>query len=554
VSIDRSLLWGFAFTLGLACAPLEEAGTQDGPPGGFAPIMPDGAPSGLVHPGYAAGPPSMRWMLGEHSRDADQRIVVPDRGDVIAGTDLGASVSLGARTFFYLGDSFWPGRVECSSAEFSASRMMSSACARNVCCNDAIAFTEDDDPTDGVDLAIPTHRTRSGEESFLPLVIAGIHDDPDFLGGLWRGNRDPNYTAPGGAGLATGLPGRDGPQVMLWYTTSVWPQGHINRAMRPFRAPRSFVAVSGDGVTFAPLVADAQGTPLPFSFDEEGAPAKFLCTSPVEVTAGQLRRICEGPDPGRTGEPSILCSLEPERRAAGGMLVFGSGRNYRLSPLYLAFLSYAHLGRGREWDLRYLGRDARGGWEWKSEEQDAYPIIGAEYAENRRFREECVERTAFWRCAAAVRDAARAGEVDAAEDLFGELSVKLITDGPAGMAPTLVMLSNHQRSPRTIAGGNALEERDHLKTYMREGDVLYRTASLDAPHRWSQRPRKTGASGYGPYIIDRYTRYDAKTGELELWHVLSLWKGPAMSDDARWTQYGVATVEARIPWPAQGAR
>ncbi|MCP4601747.1 MAG: hypothetical protein GY847_14730 [Proteobacteria bacterium] len=503
------------------------------------------------HPGYKFGPDSLRWFIGEYSyynELGDQEISVPHKGDTISGSDLGSSVYLNGRTFFYLGDTFWPGRVECHRSRFDPQAMQAVACAPNACCNDAIVISADDDPTNGIDVGIPLHKTDTNQTAFLPLIIPGIHDNPSFLGQFWQLNRDPNFTTTGGSGLITGLVNQPGPTVLLWYTIANWPQRTIDRVRHPYRAPRSFVVSSKDGFRFKSLVTEKDGTPSPFSLDRENAPAKFLCTSPVEITADQMSLYCNGTAKS-TDKQSILCKLEDEERAQGGILVFGSGRNYRLSPLYLAYVSHAHLAKGGGWHIRYLGKNSTGEWIWKHREDEAYPIIGSSYIENQNYLDSCVNWTGFWRCAATIRDLAWTGAVDEATGLFGEVSVKLILDVPKGSEPTLVMLSNHHYSPTNIKKGDLFENINNLKTYLRQGEVYYRTASLSAPHEWSRVPKPIGVTGYGPYIIDRHTRYDKELGKLHLWYVLSLWRGQPMSDFKKRTQYGIATANVSVPWP-----
>lgn len=505
----------------------------------------------VVHPTYAGLSLRTKWFLGEHSFLKDTDISVPGREDLISGTDLGSSVHLNGRDFFYLGDTFWPGRTECGRGRFDAKSMQPAGCAPNACCNDAIVVSEDSDPTDGLDVGIPLVRSRTDRLNFKPLIIPGIHDNPNFLGEFWHRNRDPNYTAPGGSALVHNLVNDPGARVVLWYSTAVWPQGRISEQRSRFRAPRSYVAVSKNGYDFESLVKDKSGEPAAFSLDKPGAPTKFLCTAPVEVTAEQLQRMCDDGTDGSADK--LLCRLPEKHRARGGLLVFGSGRNYRLSPLYLVYLSHAHLARGDGFYPRFAVSSEDGSWGWTEYEGEATAVIGEAYTHAPLFRTACMGENGFWKCAAAVRELARTEEVDEPTGLFGEVSVKLILEGPAGMTPTLVMLSNHQGSAEDIPDRDETGDWKALKSHFRNTPIFVRTASLDTPHLWSA-PEPTGVSGYGPYIIDRFTDWDEEAGELSLWHVVSMWRGPPMSDFQRISQYGVATTEVRIPWPAGGAK
>jgi hypothetical protein len=83
-----------------------------------------------------------------------------------------------------------------------------------------------------------------------------------------------------------------------------------------------------------------------------------------------------------------------------------------------------------------------------------------------------------------------------------------------------------------------------------ETPVMYRTANLKHPEKWS-RPVAMGIKGYGPYIIEKSIRVDK--GALHLFHVISTWGGTKGS-----APYGVYTAPLRIvvdgkpqppPWP-----
>jgi len=86
----------------------------------------------------------------------------------------------------------------------------------------------------------------------------------------------------------------------------------------------------------------------------------------------------------------------------------------------------------------------------------------------------------------------------------------------------IVLLSNHLQIPSP--------------------NVLARTAGLSMPWLLSS-SASTNTDGYGPYIIDRYTQHDGLTGNIGLYHTVSVWHG------GLFTPYGVYTGYEEITWP-----
>ena len=75
-------------------------------------------------------------------------------------------------------------------------------------------------------------------------------------------------------------------------------------------------------------------------------------------------------------------------------------------------------------------------------------------------------------------------------------------------------------------------------------NIRARTARLSTPWIVSEpEPTLTGTRGYGPYIIDEYIEHDGYTGDIGLYHVISVWEG----ND--YTPYGVYTGYEEVTWP-----
>ena len=141
---------------------------------------------------------------------------------------------------------------------------------------------------------------------------------------------------------------------------------------------------------------------------------------------------------------------------------------------------------------------------------------------------------------------------------FGELSVKLVKDGSFSR---LVMLSNHQihdwdeREDILAAIANGVNASpcvgtggfDRYDYRWNSGGVHFRSARLEAPWNWTA-PECTGAPGYGPYIIDRFTTVEATTTgppnyfaiyDLTLWHTTSVWKGELQQQRGLGLPFGI---------------
>jgi hypothetical protein len=216
-------------------------------------------------------------------------------------------------------------------------------------------------------------------------------------------------------------------------------------------------------------------------FDSPFSNDRFIQVAPVPLAAEEIAALCAvSPD-------SPLCDREFDLRG-GAVLLFGDGEwTYRGGRLYLAVLRLEDLA------VRYYRRHPGTGSEsWVEGEGAATPIIEDELGEFERFGELAVALVRREACPPEVRDRC---------------------------ADTLVLLANQ------------------------DGLVRYRTAPLASPgHGWSA-SYPTSGRGYGPYVLDAFTRVAPAAGgglELVLYHLLSAWNGrPAGAPDR--APYGVFT-------------
>lgn len=452
-----------------------------------------------------------RWFLGQ-----DDIGSVPHWSSYISGTDLGVSVKYGNETYFYMGDT-------------SSGNLYHGNCCGDCYCNDVIVRLDpqDQDPTDGIDV-LPCLKFDNGGWKVIPISIPGIHTDP-WDSDFWGQGEEPVFTVPSGAGVVWApytftlwpsfiIIDVYIPTVALWYTTACCPEIVDNPA--PGKSPRSWVGCSLDGVNFY----NCYGVGTPFSADADGAPARFISVSPVPITRDEMEAMyitstAQGnANAGILSRPEVYDPQHPE----GGILLFGSGRFYRHSGLYLAFIKTSEFGivSGGKPLVHYLAKDGQGDWIWSPNEYDARCILpeceswALKQCDNTLKRQVCsfniFLEMSFWNWSLP-------------EDIFGEFSVKLIREGGT---LTLVMLSQHLYADR----------------------IQYRTAALANPTAWSE-PEPANTNGYGPYIIEEFTNYDAENQSLELWHVVSHWKG-GISNGIPFPDYGVYTNSIVIsPWP-----
>ncbi|MCP4675017.1 MAG: hypothetical protein GY854_05830 [Deltaproteobacteria bacterium] len=450
-----------------------------------------------VHPVYSPGDDSL-WFMGQ---EEDGNVVAWDQ--LIAGTDLGISANLWNKTFVYMGDTI--------------GNLLGYNCHDDALCNDAIVgiYNGDNNPYDGIK-AFPYTQWYDGAYRVKTQVIPDVHDNP-FHSDYWDpAGFDPEYTVPTGAvltGVVHPFPYMTVPTVMLWYGTAIAAAPIIHGD--PQAVPRSWANCSTDGLTFT----NCYGPGIEFSVDEPDHPARFIQVSAVNIWYHELIDMC-GDSGYDTDNPLCDDEIYDTDPTIGGMLLFGNGRFYRISGVYVAYIRHDEIGQlngaGRPL-VHYLAKDGSGNFYWSDSEHDAVRIL----PENSPALDYCDTTEQAIPCIQEILDA---GEPDWERNLFGEFSVKLISNGiPEGESPYLVMLS-----------GMATDD-----------IVQYRHTRLDEFWQWPSSV-DVDAHGYGNYIVDKYTRYKSLgDGSLSLFFLSSKWDGVDILFD-----YGVYSDKHVVsPWP-----
>lgn len=430
-----------------------------------------------------------RWFVGHDWVEwgtfgqVDQDPGPPWLSELIWGTDLGISVELNDSRYFYMGDTWH--LTPSGGLEFEACDP--SCLNRNTCpeCNDPIAISIDEDPSDGVTI----HRVpfewvgdpANGDVQPIAIRIPGVHTDIRD-DGIWGSG----FNVVTGA--VTTVQADETETLLLWYATGKLEENGV--------IGRSWLARSTDGVTFENCLWDDQGTETtdddlyhPFSMGP-GESARFINIGAVEIDDTPI----EG-----CGLPSIA-----EER---GFLLYGVGLPYRASDVFLAYAPADTICSTRcegddcshRWMMVYSGED-NGCWSW--DEADAVGLLGDAIS---------FEPTAYGQSRG-----------------LGELSVQLV-DGLG-----FVMLSNEVWCPQETC-----ETRDDVSV-----EVVFRYAPRSRPWELGGL-HPTGAGGYGPHMIERFTEYNA--GVLSVWHLSSTWWG---HNPPNWTlfdtPYGVQTTHTTI--------
>jgi hypothetical protein len=354
---------------------------------------------------------------------------------------------------------------------------------------------------------------------YFPISIPGVHRDiaPE-LSGYWGGGNT-NMTVPSGAVVAHPTyymipePSNRPPipfqleTVVLWYSTASAPNATWTTTNN---RPTSWTGCSFDGIHFHECYQD---TP-PFSIDAPtmvpatDAPARFIQVAAIDITWNDLASICTG-----GSEDTALCDLydaTADEAEEGGLLLYGAGRLYRKSGLFLAYVNNLEFGKVDDATGKPLAWYWTGSG-WSRDEQDAVPLVTAGNFDL------CQHGLALAGCTFS-------SDTDAV-NAFGEMSAKMIFSSTE--ENVIVLLSNH-----------LIAEAD-------TGNVRYRTARLSTPWLLSEpHPLSPYESGYGPYIIDRFIEHDGATGDIGLWHTISVWHGSAGN-----TPYGVYTGRGEVAWP-----
>lgn len=408
------------------------------------------------------------WLIG-HDWDVwgQEGSLVTEPGpewltELVWGTDLGMSVIFRGRRIFYFGDTWrW------EDGQTHTARWCDPGCTEHgplancAQCDDAMAISDDADPSDGLTLyEVPYRVERRGEierKRFFPIAFPGLHYDirQDAIWGS-------PFSVPSGA-LALEQGGEEA--VLLWYATGMREDNGVRS--------RSWLGRSRDGTTFESCFPPEGPGDRVMPFSEAPAPGgRFINVGAVEVGAPAL----EG--------------CEPLAGAGDrGVLMFGAGMPYRQSDVYMAYAPAealcARRCQGDDCDHKnvvyFTGVP---GACWSPAEADAAPLL----------------RTM------ATTAPAPYGTTRG----IGELSVKRVP----GLG--LVMLSNETWC-------NAPEGCTEPEDF-RRGGVALRWAPADRPWAWSA-PIDTGANGYGPYMLDGHISWDATTRTLSVWHTASTWRG-----------------------------
>jgi hypothetical protein len=527
----------------------------------FIPYTPPTRPNGSS-PGYlpSGSPEVEHWFLGEHWAydpfSSSYNISTPFYwSDYHGGTDLGFGISVGlnGRQYYYMGDT----RSPSTGRRWSEKECDVSAGA---VCNDMIVVSGDDDPSDGIVVSPvlglePNPQTHLAEWRWTPIVIPGVHKDfsprlHDPVNGTvyWDPSLPtPRYTVPTGV-VATRIPYAVDlpvpatylllPTVILWYGTAIHPSGADDNvafdSSDPRLRPTSWVGCSFNGIKFRACYSDADGDAVPFSVDvsppppdvvgppagEEssspGEPARFVQVAAIELTASDFESMCDG-----TATDTEICQLDGSQ---GGLLLYGSGRPYRKSGLFLAFIERNEFGQVDS----FTGKPIVHYWDgatWSGEEQLAVSLTGDPPCDNwtqpdwdREVEDEAARSGGCW----------PALQYWDPIPVFGELSARVIRlDGLSIKGPQIFLLNNNPWSEM----------------------VQYWKVLRNAP--WAGdlgdvSPTPTATKGYGPYIIDAFSDATAPGSGpnqgIVLWHTISVWDGTSA------TPYGVYSGSEVIPW------
>lgn len=455
------------------------------------------------HSVYVSPNPNLPYEVAHQLLVAGQDSPCAELSDRILGTDLGISVHFGVgdRDIIYFGDTLIPERRDFKHGpEFYLRH--NCAYKPHFLCDDAYGFTSDDDPSDGIDLAVQgtewAHLNRRDKiagwvRGFDSIRLLGINA-PDETGDLKSDEEGDDlfgeFNAPSGAMPIQAYVDPTTSQFLFFeygrknfgssqdlYKTQNGVLMFFATANNVYDKKKNWLGCSSDLVTFRSCAYPRESEVTLFSQD------KFIHISPVPFSTQQIEDVC-------VLEPaSILCNLRAhlttsEAESRPGALLFGNGKHYRCSPLYLAYLE---LSTGSVWYYSAASRDG-----WSDAESQATAVIAPNTPDyNPDDRNTCPYYS-------------DTPSDERSTSLFGEVSVKLFEN-------RLIMLSNHFQE----AGGD---------TFVR---VYYRTAPLAEPQSWTE-PQATEAVGYGPFILDRYTSVSGS--RLIVYHLLSTWN-PSFSPE-----------------------
>ena len=524
------------------------------------PERPHGDP--VLHPGFLPSSDTDRefWFMGQYwDTTGNVKRQPVSWSQYYSGTDLGLGMngSLNGRSYYYMGDT-GDLNPDTPLAYHMWSETGCGDASNPVDCNDMIVTSYGDgNPADGID-ASPIFKTEIGGTRWKPLVIPGVHNafssqlhDPSAAVVFWT-NRDsePTYTVPTGVVETTlyrtisfhGGPGTviQFPMLMLWYGTAIAPGANTGTpaidSSDPTTRPTSWVGCSLNGIDFYACYKNTVGDAVPFSIDESppidatwpggecpdpGAPARFVQVAAVNVTASDFASLCSGTS--TPGGPS-LCDFAD---SGGGLLLFGSGRPYRKSGLFVAFVAHNEIGKVDASTSKPIVHYWSGSG-WSSNEQDSMSLTGTPCDNWKRpdynLDANDTDHTYWSGCWPDGSDITPT-TWDPLQ-VFGEISAWLIRSSVAGVPPKIVLLNNNTANGWVLAWKAPLD-----RPWDPHGDFAFLT------------PADTKTYGYGPYIIDAYSDKKYTGDDITLWHTISVWDGSIN------TPYGVYTGSEVISWP-----
>lgn len=364
------------------------------------------------------------------------------------------------------------------------------------------------------------------------------------------GNLLSSDSTPGDPLASIGVPSglfvaEGGSEIFMWYSWS--------RDLLPYLVEGSYLAYSEDGGLSWTAMTNGTGA-IPFSqaHDDEDVKTRFKNVQAIEVDAADYQTAASAP-----------CYL-PE--ASGkGILLFATGKPYRLSDVYLAYLPLTALENlvtsGGQYnvldDIYYfagpdggtLGSNNPGDKAcWSSNEVDAKPILKT--TDNAMFAEV---------------EAACSPAEEVLSGGAGEISVKHITVPlTSGEFDRLVLLFNREyligglSDPGNLQHGMLgpnLATGDPLRPWIwntktafsgvegeeiQPGNRPFKPIFVPAPPLGQDDVMGPGPvcgtvaaqyvddnylHGYGPYIIDRFTRVSDDGHGVNIYFPLSRWKG-----------------------------
>jgi hypothetical protein len=520
----------------------------------FPPGRPHGDPN--LHPSYLPDSLSTEyeyWFMGGYWYPGTNTVTNDSFkwSHYLSGTDLGMSAELHGRRYFYMGDTWDPKNRD--------PQWSTVACPSPAKCDDLILVSQDNDPINGI-TASPILFSKA--DKWMPIVIPGVHKD--FSPVLhtaampyWDGSDNgAGFTAPSGIattmmrpsasynGASINIPVRG---VMLWYGTATAPYGLD--AAEPLDSsnsrhrPMSWVGCSTNGIFFHACYKDVAGDVVPFSADVSplgrpippyfppvgapcelpGNPARFIHVAGIELDEGDFIEVCDE-DP--SGPMCGLYGAGATNRQ--GLLLYGSGRPYRKSGLFLAFIKSEEIGQvdasGKP-IVHYWTGDSDAPWSF--DEWDALSLTDTPPCDRWRepdYYDATTQTGGCW----PKEDPPGSDQYDwYPKQVFGELSARLIRSNDPNVSSQIVLMNN------SVV-------------------VLSWKAPLSAP--WggdfaSLSPSYQKTYGYGPYIIDGLgdTTYPGSgpNGDIVLWHTISVWQG---DNPPTRTPYGVYTGSEVISW------